>query len=80
MECIPSIRNPNLFYQRINAVVSIDQSIPYSLAYMANYKIIKGKGEVTEDGRFKIEEGNSMTVEVSFGNWVKNVKVKTCKN
>ncbi len=79
VECIPSQRTPGLFFQRINPVVYLKNEIPYSLAYEANYKIIKGVGEVKEDGRFKVTEGNTMTVEVSYGKWVKKVKVKNCK-
>lgn len=78
VECIPSARQPGRFFRRINPVVFLEGNIPYSLAYAAKYTIVKGSGVVKEDGRFEIKEGNSMTVEVSYREWSKKVKVKNC--
>ncbi len=79
VECIPSRSRPGHFFQRINPVVFLDDGIAFSLAYSADYSIIKGIGRVEEDGRYEVIEGNTMVVLVKNGNWSEKVRVKTCK-
>lgn len=79
VECIPSQSRPGLFFQRLNPIVELEDDIFYSLAYAADFSIVKGAGKIEEDGRFEVTEGNSMRVQVRYGDWTKEVKVKNCK-
>lgn len=75
--CIPSQSTAGLYFQRLNPMVKFNNEVRYSLTTSADFRVVSGLGEVTEDGRFLAEAG-SMTVEVSHGAWSEMVSLTNC--
>jgi hypothetical protein len=77
VECIPSIQTAGLYFQRLNITANFDDGVIYTVTTEADFEILEGKGQVTDDGRFAVEEGE-MQVRVSYKDWSIDVELTDC--
>ena len=79
IECIPSQSRPGHIFQRINPIVYLEGNIPYSLAYEAEYTLLKGKGTIQEDGSIEVGEKVKLILKVRHRDKSRIINVKKCK-
>lgn len=75
---IPSKSQPGKNFRRINAVLTLANGVPITLASDASYRIIdaKNQGEfVRTDGSYDLGELKNMMLEVSYQNFSDKIKV-----
>ncbi len=69
VEVIPSQSRKNVYFQRLNPIVTLSNGVKYSLANQAKYKLLNPEdGKIFKDGRFEFYTGKNLEVKVNYLN------------
>jgi hypothetical protein len=72
-ECIPSLSVAGKIYRRINAVVTLNNGIKYSLSNMASYTLLRGDIKLHDDGTVIAGTKTKAEAEVKYGEFKKRI-------
>ncbi len=72
-ECIPSLSVAGKVYRRVNAVITLENGIKYSLSNTASYTLLKGDIKLHDDGTIIAGTKTKAEVEVKYGELKKRI-------
>ena len=77
IEIITGQSKSDVYYQRLNPVVTLNNGIQYSIASEAIYTVLNPEaGLVKSDGRFEFSGSENLKIEVTYSGFRKLVNVK----
>lgn len=67
VEVIPSQSRKNIYFQRLNPIITLSNGVKFSLANQAKYTLLNSEdGKILDDGRFEFHTGKDLEVEIIY--------------
>jgi enterochelin esterase-like enzyme len=72
-ECIPSLAVAGKIFRRVNAVITLENGIKYSLSNTASYTLLEGDIKLHDDGTIIAGTKTKAEIEVTYGMFNKRI-------